>query len=187
MKSTILFRSKYFIKSCREQNCIPPFTTVLDVGCGNGIMAEEFKRSFMCNITGTDILNYIENNIPFTQMPSEHTLPFITKSFDIVTIIDVLHHTDNYTQATLIKEAKRVGKKVLIIETAQTLKAKVIDIAINYIHNKNMAIPLNFHSDKYWFEKLQEHFNDIKHFDISTSFYYPLRHFGFICKSTSPQ
>lgn len=182
MKLTILFRSKYFIKSCRDHDCISPFSTVLDVGCGNGIMSKEFKKNFMCNIIGTDILNYVENDIPFTQMPSPDALNFGNKSFDMVMMIDMLHHTDNHTQELLIKEARRVGKRVFIIETLPTIKAKIIDVAINYFHNKNMAMPLNFHSEKYWTINLSEYFKSVKYFNIDTDFYYPLKHFGFTCE-----
>ena len=42
------------------------------------------------------------------------TIPFPDNSFDIVSFIDVLHHTDNITD--LLAEAKRVAKKFILIK-----------------------------------------------------------------------
>ncbi len=181
MEKTIKVRSKLFMQAC--DNLLKPNDKVLDVGCGNGIMAWQFKQNFNCDIVCTDILEYLQVELPFIRMNDPRKLPFLENEFDIVMLVDVLHHTDNSTQELLLNESKRVGKSILIFETKPTYVAKILDYALNYIHQKNMNIPLNFKNKFYWQTILESlKFEYIKCFDINKPIYYPLHHFGFICK-----
>jgi len=181
MKKTIEFRSKLFIKGC--SNLIGQNDKVLDVGSGNGIMAWEFKKRFGCDIVCTDILNYIQVELPFIKMNDPCKLSFQDNEFDLVMLIDMLHHTNDSTQKMLITEGKRIGKSILIFETRPTLKAKILDHVLNYIHEKNMNIPLNFKNEFYW-KKILDNvgFNSINYIEVKEPIYYPLSHFGYYCK-----
>lgn len=183
MKFTVLIRSKYLINSCKQLGIINQSDKVLDVGCGNGIMGSEFKKAFKCNITGTDVMYYMDKGsiIDYVGMTNPVVLPFPSKKFDLVIINEVLHHTDDSTQLGLINEAKRVGKRLLIFEEDPSLMAKFIDIVINNIHNKAMSRPLNFQTRERWLQILSMYFYNVKCFDVQTSFYYPLKHIGFLC------
>lgn len=181
MKTTIRIRSKYLINSCKQLGIINKSDKVLDVGCGNGIMGSEFKKAFKCDVTGTDILYYMDKDstINYVGMTNPAILPFRSQSFDLVIINEVLHHTDTDTQLALINEAKRVGKRLLIFEEEPSFKAKFIDIVINNIHNKSMPLPLNFHTRERWLQILSVYFYNVKCFDVQTSFYYPLKHIAY--------
>ncbi len=185
MKSTILIRSKYLINSCKQLGIINKSDKVLDVGCGNGVMGSEFKKAFKCEVTGTDILYYMDKDatINYVGMTNPVVLPFPSKSFDLVIINEVLHHTDTDTQLALINEAKRVGHRLLIFEEDPSIMAKLIDIVINNIHNKAMPRPLNFQTKERWLQILSVYFYNVKCFDVQTSFYYPLNHIGFLCSN----
>src|ERR1700730_13074213 len=69
--------------------------SVLDLGCGDGSIA----RSLMddqpnLEIRGVDVLRRPEVRIPFDLYDGK-TIPFSDGSFDWVTVVDVLHHTDD--------------------------------------------------------------------------------------------
>jgi SAM-dependent methyltransferase len=181
MKKTIQIRSKLFIQACED--LVRQDDRALDVGCGNGIMAVFFKDNFNCDIMCTDILNYIQVKLPFIKMNDPCKLPFRNDEFDKVMLIDVLHHMDDSTQELILGESKRVGRSILIFETQPTLVAKILDHVLNYIHEKNMNIPLNFKNENYWQTLLVNmKFKSVKNLDVNKPLYYPLKHFGFICE-----
>jgi FkbM family methyltransferase len=92
---------------------------VLDLGCGNGCYTEELasRAAYVC---GVDIqmshLKAFKQSIPRVQAAAEN-LPFAPKSFDVVTMIEVLEHTDSDREA--LKECFRVlkpgGRLVLFV------------------------------------------------------------------------
>jgi ubiquinone/menaquinone biosynthesis C-methylase UbiE len=92
--------------------------TILDVGTGSGIFAEQFSRLGL-QVTGVDanpeMLVVAHQFVPsgtFQQGIAEE-LPFLDQSFDIVFMGLLLHETDNFQMA--LSEAYRVGKKRLAI------------------------------------------------------------------------
>ncbi len=86
---------------------------ILDLGCGSGIVAKVFKDFFQAEMIGVDIKDQRIFNIPFEIIDGK-TLPFPEKSFDVVLINYVLHHSED--PEALLKEAKRVAKKIIISE-----------------------------------------------------------------------
>jgi len=83
---------------------------VLDLGCGNGCYTAELARraAYVC---GVDLqmphLKAFRQAIPRLQAAAED-LPFASESFDAVTMIEVLEHTDRDSQ--VLKECFRVLK-----------------------------------------------------------------------------
>ena len=83
---------------------------VLDLGCGNGCYTAELARraAYVC---GVDLqmphLKAFRQAIPRLQAAGEN-LPFASESFDAVTMIEVLEHTDCDSQ--VLKECFRVLK-----------------------------------------------------------------------------
>src|SRR5437016_13922503 len=83
---------------------------VLDLGCGNGCYTEEIARraDYVC---GIDLhmphLQAFREAIPRVQGSGEN-LPFASESFDVVTMIEVLEHTDCDTK--VLAECFRVLK-----------------------------------------------------------------------------
>jgi ubiquinone/menaquinone biosynthesis C-methylase UbiE len=96
---------------------------VLDVGCGDG----HFSRLFYDSMHPSQIAaidpsaNAIkaanakrgDRRIEFT-VGDGHSLPFESKTFDLVLIQGVLHHDDD--PAGIVREACRLGREVLIFE-----------------------------------------------------------------------
>ncbi len=82
---------------------LPKKTKVLDAGCGEGVLVEEYLNKGY-TIQGID-LNYeskivIKGNIL--------DMPFEEKSFDVVLLLDVFEHLAFSNQPKVIKEIQRV-------------------------------------------------------------------------------
>jgi ubiquinone/menaquinone biosynthesis C-methylase UbiE len=94
--------------------------SVLDVGTGTGVFAEEFYRLNL-SVTGTDIspemINTAKEFIPNGnfKLGKAEELPFEDKSFDLVFMGLVFHELDE--QLKTLQEAKRAAvKEVAILE-----------------------------------------------------------------------
>jgi 2-polyprenyl-3-methyl-5-hydroxy-6-metoxy-1,4-benzoquinol methylase len=88
--------------------------TVLDLGCGDGSIAQAImERKPGLSFHGIDVLVRDHSLIPVTLFDGR-TIPAEDKSFDWVTIVDVLHHTDDPTP--LVEEAARVARQGVVIK-----------------------------------------------------------------------
>ncbi len=93
---------------------IPHGHRVLDVGCGDGMIARMIMDARPdIDIVGTDILVRGQTRIPVTEFDG-HQLPFGDKVFDTALFCDVLHHADSVTD--LLREATRVVRKSVLIK-----------------------------------------------------------------------
>ena len=97
-------------QACRD--FIKKDSKILDLGCGSGIVGKTFQEFFQADLFGVDIKDRRLNNIPFGLIDGKN-LPFPEKSFDVVLINYVLHHSRD--PIALLKEAKRVAKDKIII------------------------------------------------------------------------
>ena len=103
---------------------------ILDIGCGSGIVAQEFKNFFEAEIVGVDIQDKRLTDIPFKLMNGED-IPFTENSFDIVLISYVLHHCEK--PIVLLKEAKRVSRGKIIIY--EDIPKNLLSKFFCFIHN----------------------------------------------------
>jgi len=86
---------------------------VLDLGAGPCYVTSELKKKGF-EVTALDIENYSNASDVIPMIFGGKKLPFKDNSFDVVLILTVLHHVGDYH--SLIEEAKRVSKKIIIIE-----------------------------------------------------------------------
>lgn len=94
------------------QDFIEKGVKILDLGCGSGTVGKTFQNFFQAEIIGVDIKDYRVSPLPFQIYDGLH-LPFSDKSFDVVLINYVLHHSED--PIALLKEAKRVTEDKIII------------------------------------------------------------------------
>ena len=111
-------RFEYFRDALtRQLGLRPEALSVLDVGCGGGILSEEFAK-IGCRVTGIDpsapSLGAARKHaamqgltIDYRQASGEN-MPFESESFDVVICCDVLEHVDDLEKT--IHEAARVLK-----------------------------------------------------------------------------
>jgi SAM-dependent methyltransferase len=131
---------------------IPPDARVLDVGCGDGAVADQLmRRRPDIQIRGVDVLVR-----PAPAIPVEHydgaRLPCADASVDVVLFVDVLHHTDDPT--VLLGEARRVARRSVVIKdharngvlARQTLR--LMDWVGNAHHG--VALPYTYWSRREW-------------------------------------
>lgn len=89
-------------------------STVLDLGCGDGSVARAIMQALpQYDIRGIDVHPRPQTWVP-VDLFDGRTIPFADKSFDWVTIVDVLHHADD--AQGLLAEAARVARLGVIVK-----------------------------------------------------------------------
>ncbi len=87
--------------------------TVLDVGCGNGYLANTVYDKYKVEVCGIDIIVPTQNdNVRFIKGEIEN-IPFEDNSFDTVLSTHTLEHIPDIMRA--VKEIRRVAKKRIIL------------------------------------------------------------------------
>lgn len=129
--------------------------TVLDVGCGGGLLSEKFA-ALGCQVTGVDrslptlaaARKHAENvglSICYFEASAE-VLPFEAQQFDVVCCCDVLEHVDNVDQ--VVEEISRVLKPggIFFFDTInRTLRSKLIAIKMAQDWALTRFLPRNVH------------------------------------------
>jgi 2-polyprenyl-3-methyl-5-hydroxy-6-metoxy-1,4-benzoquinol methylase len=106
---------------------------ILDIGCGNGALALLLKKSGF-QIETIDIKNKSAFDEIKPKISDGTNLPYTDKYFETAIMITMLHHTSD--PETLINEAKRVAKKLIIIEDIYTnVFQKYLTFAADSINN----------------------------------------------------
>lgn len=112
--NTPYYNRRVWVLSRRLAEAIPQRGTVLDIGTGDGQIARALMRLRPdLKVEGVDIVPRPRTLIPVTQYDGV-TLPMADKSFDYVTIVDVLHHTTD--PAIVLGEAARVARHGVVIK-----------------------------------------------------------------------
>jgi SAM-dependent methyltransferase len=133
---------------------IPRNVSVLDVGCGDGLLAKLIAEQRPdIQINGIEILVRPDIQIPVTRFVGK-SIPFGDKSFDIVMFVDVLHHTKD--PLILLNEAIRVARAGIVIKdhtrngflAGATLR--FMDCVGNARHH--VALPYNYWPRHRWFQ-----------------------------------
>lgn len=155
-----LFRVFYEIaseKMCNElRGYIGRGENVLDLGCGSGIFTKKLQEFFGVNVLGIDIIDHRICNIPFLKFNGRE-IPLKDDSFHTVLISFVLHHTEDPIH--LLKEAKRIAKRIIIFEDIPVGFLSKIRCMIhanwwNFFTRK--SAPLNFFTEQEWKMIFQE-------------------------------
>ena len=138
-----------------EQKQDPQSLKVLDVGCGGGLLAEEFAR-LGCQVTGIDPSepslatareHAHQSGLDITyQIGVGEQLPFLPASFDIVICCDVLEHVNDLSQ--VIHEIARVLKAdgIFFYDTInRTFLSWLADIKLAQEWRRTSFMPPNLH------------------------------------------
>jgi SAM-dependent methyltransferase len=127
---------------------IPAGTTnLLDVGCGDGTLAWAITaRLPAVQSCGVEIRARPHTAIPVTEFDGR-LLPFPNASFDVVMLVDVLHHAEE--PRILIAEAARVTARVLIIKDhlADAWLSHARLRMMDWVGNIGHGVPLRY---AYW-------------------------------------
>jgi SAM-dependent methyltransferase len=93
---------------------VPASSRILDVGAGDGLIAALIaEQQIDVSIEGVDTLLRPTTLIPVRTYDGVR-LPFASASFDVVILVDVLHHTNE--PLILLREAARVSRRLVVIK-----------------------------------------------------------------------
>jgi 2-polyprenyl-6-hydroxyphenyl methylase/3-demethylubiquinone-9 3-methyltransferase len=149
-------RFLYFKEALVQRLAISPTNLkVLDVGCGGGLLAEEFAK-LGCDVTGIDRslptlatarAHAKSHGLSIRYLPGNaNSLPFDTGTFDVVYCCDVLEHVEDVS--AVIAEISRVLKRggVFFFDTInRTLLSKVVAIKAAQEWKLTRFVPRNVH------------------------------------------
>ncbi len=140
------------VLSRRLADVIPPQCDVLDVGCGDGLMAERIGQLRPdLSLQGIDVLLRDNCRIPSLEFDGRR-LPLDDASVDVVMFVDVLHHTDD--PAVLLAEANRVARRAIVIKdhTREGFLAETTLRFMDRVGNKRhgVALPFNYWRRRQW-------------------------------------
>jgi SAM-dependent methyltransferase len=131
---------------------MPRHASVLDVGCGDGLLAATIaQRRPDLAISGIDVLARADTHVPVTRFDGT-TIPFDDRSFDAVLFVDVLHHTAD--PLVLLREARRVTRDAIIIKdhSREGFLAGATLKGMDWIGNARhgVALPYNYWTPVQW-------------------------------------
>lgn len=131
---------------------LPANAEMLDVGTGDGQIAKMIgEQQTGTTVQGIDIMKRETIHIPVTLFDGT-TIPMDDNSVDVVTFVDVLHHTDD--PQILISEASRVARKAVIIKDHLSenkldhLTLRAMDWVGNAPHG--VVLPYNYAPRRDW-------------------------------------
>lgn len=126
--------------------------TVLDVGCGDGTIATSIQQH-KPNVSFSGIDVFLRPNVAIPAKAYDgKTIPHEDNSFDWVTIVDVLHHTDD--PAHVLAECARVASRGVIIK--DHLRNGIAAFStlrfMDWVGNKghDVRLPYNYLSKNEW-------------------------------------
>src|SRR3989344_4227191 len=129
---------------------------ILDMGGGSGYLGELISRK--AKVTLLDTVDYNQSHLPLLLFDGKR-IQISDNSFDTTIIVAVLHHT--LYPERLIAEAKRVSKRIVIVEdTYKTILGLIFLDAWDWFWNKTSGISsfYNFRTPDGW----KEIFRDLK-------------------------
>jgi SAM-dependent methyltransferase len=131
---------------------IPEHSSVLDVGCGDGLLARliQDRRSDL-SLGGIDVLVRDHTHIPVDPFDGQ-SIPAADRSRDVVMFVDVLHHADD--PMVLLAEAARVARRAVVIKD-HLLEGWLAGLTLRFMDHVGNAhhgvvLPYNYWPRRRW-------------------------------------
>lgn len=92
-------------------------SSFLDVGCGEGRVADELsRRRASLDVWTVDIGDFRSVRTPNFRLYDGTKLPFSDGRFDLLLLAFVLHHVPDVMKPLLLLEARRVARRIVVVE-----------------------------------------------------------------------
>jgi len=154
----LVFRRRVHVLARLLSQQMQSGVSVLDVGSGDGSIASEIMRQQpRLDVRGIDVFLRPKTSIQVDLFDGRR-IPFPDKSVDWVTIVDVLHHTNDPKQ--LIAEAARVARLGVVIKDhlregfAAYTTLRLMDWVGNWGHD--VGLVYNYMSKAEWTRMFSE-------------------------------
>ena len=156
---------------------------MIDIGCGKGYTTEYLRGESKADIIGVDVINKLEVPLPFVLYDGVK-LPFKDKEYDLGLFIFVLHHATDKLQ--LLSEARRVFRKVLVIEDVYTtIPGYLFTVVMDFLLNQGKG-SVRFKTKEEWKEIFSEYgFLLLEMKEIRLGIFGPSRHCLFLLQSAA--
>ena len=162
-----VFNRRTRVLSKKIEPMLPKDTCILDVGTGDGTIASLWQRNRPdLRIEGIDVLVRNDTKIPVRAFDGR-TIPFDDNTWDVVTFVDVLHHTHEVER--LLREAARVARSWIVIKDHFAENAfdratlRFMDWVGNAPHG--VVLPYNYLSRMIWRQTLAQGMFELRSLD----------------------
>lgn len=152
-----VFQRRVRVLSGHLAQILPLNASVLDVGCGDGLIAQrilELRPDLQ--LRGLDVLVRPHTHITVDRFDG-HILPHADRSVDCVLFVDVLHHTPDPLH--LLRQAARVARRAVILKdhTRDGLLAGPTLRFMDWVGNARhgVALPYNYWTKSQWQHSFQ--------------------------------
>jgi SAM-dependent methyltransferase len=147
-----VLRNRFRILARHLADFLPASGSVLDVGCGNGVIAQSIMQiSPGLEISGIDVKRRPACTIP-CEVYDGHRIPRDEDSVDLVLFVDVLHHVEQPQE--LLLEARRVARRAIIVKDhfCDSRSARRILSFMDWVGNRphGVVLPYNYFSSAQW-------------------------------------
>ena len=132
---------------------IPEGSSVLDIACGTGQLCFALRGQKNCYVVGLDLslrmLDFAQKSNPYPDITFIHEdandlSRFKDNSFNYATMLMIMHEVPRQQQVCILKEALRVARKGIIIDSVVPLPKnaggigiRVVEKTIGHDHNAN--------------------------------------------------
>jgi SAM-dependent methyltransferase len=149
-----VFRRRVRVLSAHLASFLPRGARVLDVGCGDGLIAKLILDARPdIELSGIDVFVRPDTHVRVDPFDGR-TIPYQDGSFDVVMFVDVLHHTAD--PLVLLREACRVARGAVLLKdhcqdgwmAGPTLR--FMDWIGNARHG--VVLPYNYWPEQRWLE-----------------------------------
>lgn len=129
---------------------IEPFlesSFILDIGMGSGAVTC-LLTNMGYKVIGGDVINLCIFNDVKPIILNGHHLPFVDCTFDVALLTYVLHHCEEPQK--VFREAKRVAKRVIVIEDTYRNLLEKIFVSLNDAIGNFEFFPHEYHTEDEW-------------------------------------
>ncbi|MCC6416101.1 MAG: methyltransferase domain-containing protein [Opitutaceae bacterium] len=142
-----IFERRTRVLSQQLAAVLPESASVLDVGCGDGLIAKRILALRPdLRLRGLDVFIRPQTHVPVDPFDGQ-TLPYADHSIDCVMFVDVLHHTPDPT--LLLREAARVSRHSIVLKdhACEGLLARPTLRLMDWVGNARHGVVLPYN---YW-------------------------------------